>query len=200
MLNWHFSCFPVFCFSEENSIGEQCSSVEENLRKNNSKRAYQLVKDLTTVKQGKNYYCPRSFRKMLHRRTRDIESMDRILHSAVQSQGQWRSISTGLSPDRNRGWPLHPSQRRRGCSTIAEEKLVSWSGQHPNRTSPNRWRWYNHRSHNNLQKIWQTGKWPTPWTQSLVITLPRKVTYLLTWCFEPSQPSGLKTNFILSQN
>ena len=23
-------------------------------------------------------------------------------------------------------------------------------------------------------KIWQTGEWPTPWTQSLVITLPRK--------------------------
>ena len=34
-------------------IGEQCSETEENLRKNNSKRAYQLVKDLTTVKQGK---------------------------------------------------------------------------------------------------------------------------------------------------
>ena len=36
-----------------NWIGEQCSEIEENLRKNNSKRAYQLVKDLTTVKQGK---------------------------------------------------------------------------------------------------------------------------------------------------
>ncbi|WP_419652868.1 RNA-directed DNA polymerase, partial [Thiolapillus sp.] len=24
-------------------------------------------------------------------------------------------------------------------------------------------------------KIWQTGEWPTPWTQSLVITLPKKV-------------------------
>ena len=32
-----------------NWIGEQCSETEENLRK----RAYQLVKDLTTVKQGK---------------------------------------------------------------------------------------------------------------------------------------------------
>ena len=39
--------------AKENWIGEQCSEVEENLRKNNSKRAYQLVKDLTTVKQGK---------------------------------------------------------------------------------------------------------------------------------------------------
>ena len=23
-------------------------------------------------------------------------------------------------------------------------------------------------------KIWQTGEWPNPWTQSLVITLPKK--------------------------
>ena len=39
--------------AKENWIGEQCSEIEENLRKNNSKRAYQVVKDLTTVKQGK---------------------------------------------------------------------------------------------------------------------------------------------------
>ena len=39
--------------AKENWIGEQCSEIEENLRKNNSKGAYQLVKDLTTVKQWK---------------------------------------------------------------------------------------------------------------------------------------------------
>ena len=39
--------------AKENWMGEQCSEIEENLRKNNSKRAYQVVKDLTTVKQGK---------------------------------------------------------------------------------------------------------------------------------------------------
>ena len=39
--------------AKENRIGEHCSEIEENLRKNNNQRAYQLVKDLTTVKQGK---------------------------------------------------------------------------------------------------------------------------------------------------
>ena len=39
--------------AKENWIGEQCSESEENLRKNNSKRAYQLMKDQTTVKQRK---------------------------------------------------------------------------------------------------------------------------------------------------
>ena len=39
--------------AKENWTGEQCSESEKNMRKNNSKREYQLVKDLTTVKQGK---------------------------------------------------------------------------------------------------------------------------------------------------
>ena len=37
--------------AKENWIGEHCSEIEENLRKNNRKSAYQLVKDLTTVEQ-----------------------------------------------------------------------------------------------------------------------------------------------------
>ena len=45
---------------EEHEKGERkldrrtVSEIEENLRKNNSKRVYQLVTDLTTVKQGKS--------------------------------------------------------------------------------------------------------------------------------------------------
>ena len=39
--------------AEENWIGEQCCEIEENLRKNNSEKAYQLVKGLNTLKQGK---------------------------------------------------------------------------------------------------------------------------------------------------
>ena len=26
-------------------------------------------------------------------------------------------------------------------------------------------------------RIWRTGEWPTQWTQSLIITLPKKATY-----------------------
>ena len=39
--------------AKKNWIGERCGETEENLGKNNSKRAYQLVTDLTTVKKGK---------------------------------------------------------------------------------------------------------------------------------------------------
>ena len=51
--------------AEENWIGEQCSEIEGNLGKNNSKRAYQLVKDLTTVKQGKATTVQNCSRKCL---------------------------------------------------------------------------------------------------------------------------------------
>ena len=59
--------------AKENWIGEQCSEIEENLRKNNSKMAYQLVNDLTTVKQGKA--------TMVQDRSgsTDTEPVDRIL-------------------------------------------------------------------------------------------------------------------------
>ena len=89
---------------------------------------------------------------MPHRRATDTEPMDRMLLLAIQLQGQWRSISTELSPERHRGWPPLPSQRNESCSAITEESEVSWSRQHPSRTSPGRWRGCNHRSHDNLQQ------------------------------------------------
>ena len=64
--------------AKQNWIGEQCSEIEEDLRKNNSKRAYQLVKDLTAVKQGKRLLS-KIVQEMPHRRATDTEPMDRIL-------------------------------------------------------------------------------------------------------------------------
>ena len=60
-------------------MGEQFSEIEENLRKNNSKRAYQLVKDLTNVTQGKATTVQDHLGKCLNRRTTNTEPMDRIL-------------------------------------------------------------------------------------------------------------------------
>ena len=59
-------------------------------------------------------------------------------------------------------------------STLTEEREVGWSRQHSSRTGPSRWRGCNHCSLNICNKIWQTGEWPAPWTQSLIITFPKK--------------------------
>ena len=40
--------------AKENWIGAQCEETETCLNKNNSKRAYQLVKELTSEKQGRS--------------------------------------------------------------------------------------------------------------------------------------------------
>ena len=40
--------------AKEDRIGAQCEEIETCLNKNNSKRAYQLVKDLTSEKQGRS--------------------------------------------------------------------------------------------------------------------------------------------------
>ena len=64
--------------AKENWIGEQCCEIEENMRKNNSKRAYQFLKDLTTVKQGKTPVVQDRSGKCLTEE-RETEPMNRIL-------------------------------------------------------------------------------------------------------------------------
>ena len=68
--------------AKENWIRKQCSGTEDDLRKNNSKRAYQLMR-LDHCERSKSYYCPGSYRKMPHRGTRDTEPMDIILLSKL---------------------------------------------------------------------------------------------------------------------
>ena len=63
--------------AKENWIGEQCSEIEENLRKNNS--SIPTGERLDHCETGESDYCPRSLRKMPHRRATDTEPMDRIL-------------------------------------------------------------------------------------------------------------------------
>ena len=160
--------------AKENSIGEQCSEIEENLRKNNSKRAYQLVKDLTTVKQGKVTTVQDCSGKRL---TEEREILNR-----------WTEYCTELCNHKANGDPSvldcpqtdteddHPilckevegavqslkKENSAGVNNIPAE-LVQAGGEDaiiPLTTICN--------------KTWQNGEWPTPWTQSLVTTPPKK--------------------------
>ena len=57
---------------------------------------------------------------------------------------------------------------------ITEERDAGWSQQHPSRTGPSSGEDVITTLTIICNRIWQTGEWPTPWTQSLVITLPKK--------------------------
>ena len=159
--------------AKENWIGEQCREIEENLRKNNSKRAYQLVKDLTTVKQGKattvqdrSGKCLTEEREILNRTEYSTELYN---HMANRDPSVLNCPQTDTEDD-------HPILCREveaavqslkkgksaGVNNIPAE-LVQAGGEDVITTLTRI-----------CNKIWKTGECPTMWTQSLVITLPKK--------------------------
>ena len=158
--------------AEENWIEEQCGEIEQNLRKNNSKRAYQLVKDLTTVKQGEA--------------TTVQDRSGKCLTIERQILNQWTEYCSELYNHKANGGPSvldcphthtkndHPILRKEvepdvqlskkgksaGVDNIPGE-LVQAGGEDVIAALTTI-----------CDKIWQTGQWPTLWTQSLVFTLP----------------------------
>ena len=77
----------------------------------------------------------------------------------MQSKGQWRSISTGqvevavqsLKKGKSAGVDNIPAEMVQAGGEDVITALTTI-----------------------CNKIWQTGEWPTPWTQSLISTLPKK--------------------------
>ena len=134
-------------------MGEQCS--EENLRKNNGKRSYQLVKDVTAVKQGKattvqdrTGKCLTEERQILNRST---EYYSEPYNQEAMEIHQYRTV------------PRQTQRKGKSAGVKVPAQLVQAGGEDVITTLTTI-----------CDKIWQKGEWPTPWTQSLVITLPKK--------------------------
>ena len=105
--------------TKETWIQGQFQEVEACLKKNNSKKVYHLVKNMTAEKQGTS--------------------------STIQDKSG-------------------------KCLTEENEIL---------KISPSRRRSHDRRPDLSLNTIWKPGKWPTIWTQSLIITLTQKGNFLL---------------------
>ena len=160
--------------AKENWIGEQSSETEENLRKNNSKRAYQLGKDLTTVKQGKattvqdhSGKCLTEERELLNKWTEYCSEL--YNHKANGDPSIVNCPQTNTEDDhpilhKEVEAAVQPLEKEKsaGVNNISPE-LVQAGGEDVITTLTTI-----------CNKIWQTGEWPTPLTQSLVITLPKK--------------------------
>ena len=160
--------------AKENWIGEQCSEIEENLRKNNSKRAYELVKDFTTVKQGKVTTVQDRSGKCL---TEERDVLDgwteycSVLYSHKANGDP--SVLNCLQRDRKDDQPILRKEEEAAVQSLKRGKsagvdnipveLVQGGGQDVITAVTTI-----------CNTIWQTGEWHTPWTWSLVITLPKK--------------------------
>lgn len=155
-------------------IEEQCQDIEGNLKKNNSKKAYQLVKDLTSIKQGRTNTIQNKEGKCLTEE-QDISKRWTEYCSELYTQKATGDpeVLNVPPPSNNDNHPILRDEVETAIKSLKKGKspgvdnipteLVQAGGEDMIDTLLNI-----------CNKIWQTGEWPTPWTQSLIITLPKK--------------------------
>ena len=153
--------------AKEDWKGAQCEEIETRLNKNNSKRAYQLVKGLTSEKQGrsstiqgKSWKCLTEEKEILSRWT-EYESYgdNAVLDCSQPPEGDLQPI---LREELEIAVASLKKGKSAGVDNIPAE-LVQAGGETMIDVLTEI-----------CNRIWRTGEWPTPWTQSLIITLPKK--------------------------
>ena len=170
----------------------QCQKVEACLRKNNNKKAYQLVKDLTKEKQGK---------------ATNIQDMSgKCLSEENEILNKWTEYCSDLYNYETDGNPIvldcpqipdekhHPILRQEAEAAVKALKIGKSAGVDniPAELVQAGGEAMIDILTSICNKIWKTGEWPTTWTQSLIITLPKKsnlrsMTHLLSYeCFQCS--------------
>ena len=160
--------------ARETWIEEQCQETDDSLGKNNSKKAYQLVKDLTSSKQGrtttiqdKNGKRLTEYKDILNRWT---EYCSELYNHKVKGNPEVLKHTPVTNTD------SHPILREEVEAAVKSLKLGKSSGVDniPAELLQAGGETMIDVLLNICNKIWQTGEWPTPWTQSLIITLPKK--------------------------
>ena len=187
----------------ESWIDNQCVEIDSNIQKNNSRKAYQMVRELTNEKRGrsttiqnKEGKCLTEEQDILERWTQycsELYSYETTGDQTVLNVSQSTNTSNdsilreevitavkALKAGKSAGVDNIPAElvKAGGDSTIDMLHLI-------------------------CNKIWQTGEWPKPWTQSLVITLPKKGNLQLCQNYRTisliSHPSKVMLKIILNR-
>ena len=160
--------------AKENWIGAQCEEIETCLKKNISKRAYQLVKHLTSERQGrsstiqdKSGKCLNEEKEILSRWTEycsEVYNYDSRGDNAVLECRKFpeEDLQSILCEEAEIAVASLKRGKSAGVDNISAE-LVQACGETMMDVSTE-----------TCNRIWRTGEWPTQWTQSLIITLPQK--------------------------
>ena len=160
--------------AKETWIQGQCQEVETCLRKNNSKKAYQLVKDLTTEKQGKSTTIQDKSGKCLTEENEILNSWTEYCSDLYNYETDRDPIVLDCPqiPDKKH----HPILREEVEAAVKVLKMGKSAGVD---NIPAELVQAGGEAMIDIltaicNKIWKTGEWQTTWTQSLVITLPKK--------------------------
>ena len=76
--------------------GTKCADIKSNLERNNTRKAYQIVKDLTMQRQAKVSAIQDKKWQMSDRKERNPDKVDGILLRTLQPQDGWRPHSIAL--------------------------------------------------------------------------------------------------------
>ena len=163
--------------AKENWIAEQCKDIDKNLKLNNTKKAYQVVKDLTNNKQGrpstildKDGKCLTESKDILSRWTEYTSEL--YSHSTT---GDLEKLNTNPSTDTD-NFPILREEVEIAVKSLKKGKSAGIDNI-PGELVQAGGRAMIEALHKLCQKIWESGEWPTQWIQSLVITLPKRATY-----------------------
>ena len=154
-------------------IGAECEEIKTCLNKNNSKTAYQLMKDLTSEKQGrsstiqdKSGKCLTEKQGILSRWTEyfpELHNYESCGDNAVLDCSQ---PPENLQPILREEVKIAAASLKKGKPAGVDniqEDLVQAGGETMIDVFTQ-----------TCKRIWRTTEWPTPWTQSLIITFPIK--------------------------
>ena len=157
----------------ENWIGEQCQNIDDCLKKNNSKKAYKLVQDLTGTKQERTTTIQDKGGTCLTENENILKSWTEYSSELYNYRATGDSEVLNVPPaSNNANYPILREEVEAAVKSLKKGKsagvdnipaeLLQQGGE---------------AMVNALliccNNIWRTGDWPTPWTQSLVITLPK---------------------------
>ena len=155
-------------------VGAQCEEIETCLNKNSSKRAYQQVKDLTSETQGRSSAIKDKSGKCLTEEKRFSADGQNIAQNCttmkvVETTQYW----TAANPQKKICYRSSMRKLRFAVASLKKGKsagvdnipveLVQAGGESMIDVLTEI-----------CNRIWRTGEWPTPWTQSLIITLSKK--------------------------
>ena len=189
--------------AKETWIQGQCQEVEACLRKNNSKKAYQLVKDLTTEKQGKTTTIQDKSGKCL---TEENEILNRWTEYCsdlynYETEGDPIVLDFPQIPDAEHH-PILREEMEAAVKALKMGKSVGVDNIPAELVQAGREAMIDILT-TICNKIWKTGEWPTTWTQSPVITLPKKGNLQLCQNYKTisliSHPSKVMLKIILNR-
>ena len=189
--------------AKEGWIDTQCKVIDACLNKNNNKKAYQLVKDLTSENQGR-------YKTIKDKSGKCLTEEQEILSSWIEYCSELYNYesygdNTVLNSSQHQEEDLQPTLREKVEIPVAALKkgksaevdnipaeLVQAGGEPMIDVLTKIY-----------DKIWKTGELPTSLTQSLIITLPKKGILQLCQNYQTisliSHPSKVMLRVILNR-